>query len=90
MNVNFNGVLMTEQSNAYHQKAYIETLLNYNREEGKTTLAAQGWVNELNMAEELTPTNAANNDEPDVANWAGKTGLNALTSRLLGKKIIPL
>ena len=30
MNVHFNGVLMSEQSNAYHQKAYIETLLNYN------------------------------------------------------------
>ena len=26
MNVTFNGVLMTEQSNAYHQKAYLETL----------------------------------------------------------------
>ena len=34
MNVHFNGVLMSEQSNAYHQKAYMETLLNYNREEG--------------------------------------------------------
>ena len=85
MHVNFNGVLMTEQSNAYHQKAYIETLLNYNQEEGKTTLAAQGWVNELHVAEELTPTNAANNDEPDDAAWAGKTDLKALTSRLLGK-----
>ena len=64
---------------------YMETLVNYNQEEGKTTLAAQGWVNELNVAEESTPTNATNNDEPDVANWAGKTGLKALTSRLLGK-----
>ena len=63
---------------------YMETLVNYNRE-GKTTLAGQGWVNELNVAEESTPTNATNNDEPDVANWAGKTGLKALTSRLLGK-----
>ena len=25
MNVTFNGVLMTEQSNAHHQKAYVET-----------------------------------------------------------------
>ena len=58
MNVNFNGVLMKEQSNAYHQKAYIETLLNYNREEAKTTLAAQGWVNDLNVAEKLTPTSS--------------------------------
>ena len=58
MNVNFNGVLMKEQSNAYHQKAYIETLLNYNREEAKTTLASQGWVNDLNVAEKLTPTSS--------------------------------
>ena len=85
MNVNFSGVQMTEQSNSYHQKAYIETLVNYNGEQGKTILAAQGRVNELNVAEELTPTNAANNDEPDDAPWAGKTGLEALTSRLLGK-----
>ena len=42
MSVSFNGVLMTEQSNAYHQKAYLETLQNYNRQEGETTLAAQG------------------------------------------------
>ena len=42
MNVHFSGVLMSEQSNAYHQKAYIETLLNYNREEGRTVLAPQG------------------------------------------------
>ena len=55
MNVSFNGVLMTEQSNAYHQKAYLETLQNYNRQEGETTLAAQGWVNELNVLDSLTP-----------------------------------
>ena len=57
--------------------------MNYNRE-GKTTLAAQGWVNKLNMHEELTPTNAANDDEPDAAKWVGKTGFKALTSCLLG------
>ena len=85
MNVSFNGVLMTEQSNAYHQKAYLETLQNFNRQEGETTLAAQGWVNELNVLEELTPTNAGNNDKPNPNNWSGKTGLKALTSRLLGK-----
>ena len=85
MNVTFNGVLMTEQSNAYHQKAYVETLLNYNREEGKTTLAAQGWVNELNVRASLTPTNAGTNDKPNPNDWDGKTGLKALTRRLLGK-----
>ena len=85
MNVSFNGVLMTEQSTAYHQKAYLETLLNFNRQEGETTLAAQGWVNELNVKEELVPQNAANDDEPNPTNWNGKTGLKALTSSLLGK-----
>ena len=85
MNVSFNGVLMTEQSNAYHQKAYVETVLNYSREEGKTTLAAQGWVNELNVRASLTPTNAGTNDKPNPNDWDGKTGLKALTRRLLGK-----
>ena len=84
MNVSFNGVMMTEQSNAYHQKAYLETIVNYSRQEGKTTLAPQGWVNELNVKNELTPTNVADDDEPDPAFWSGKTGLKALTSRLLG------
>ena len=85
MNVSFNGVLMTGQSNAYHQKAYIETLLNYTPEEGKTLLAAQGWVNELNVRSSLTPTNATNDDEPNPNDWDGKTELKKLTSRLLGK-----
>ena len=86
MSVSFNGVLMTEQSNAYHQKAYLETSQNYNRQEGETTLATQGWVNERNVRDSLTPTNAANDDTPNPNNWNGKTGLKGLTSRLLGKK----
>ena len=52
INMNMNGVLMTEQSNTYHYKAYLETLLNYNREEGATRLAPQGWVNQLIVIEE--------------------------------------
>ena len=86
MSVSFNGVLMTEQSNAYHQKAYLETLQNYNRQEGETTLATQGLVNERNVRDSLTPTNAANDDTPNPNNWNGKTGLKGLTSRLLGKE----
>ena len=34
INMSMNGVLMTEQGNTYHYKAYMEMLLNYNREEG--------------------------------------------------------
>ena len=44
INMSMNGVLMTEQSNTYHYRAYLETLPNYNRQEGATKLAPQGWV----------------------------------------------
>ena len=80
--LSMNGVLMTEQSNTYHYRAYLETLLNYNREEGATKLAPQGWVNQLNVIEEMGAT-GANSDVPTNANWSGNTELRALTSRLL-------
>lgn len=37
--VKMNGVLMSEQNNTYHYKAMLETILNYNRDEGATLLA---------------------------------------------------
>ena len=80
--MSMNGVLMTEQSNTYHYRAYVETLLNYNREEGTTKLASQGWVNQLNVIPVMGAT-AANSDVPTNANWSGNTELRALTSRLL-------
>ena len=84
INLSTNGVLMTEQSSSYHYRAYLETLLNYNREEGATKLAAQGWVNQLNVIEEMGAT-GANSDIPTNANWSGNTELRLLTSRLLSK-----
>ena len=77
--LSMNGVLMTEQSNTYHYRAYLETLLNYNREEGATKLAPQGWVNQLNVVNVI----AANSDVPTDANWSGNTELRTLTSKLL-------
>ena len=56
MTLSMNSVLMTEQSNTYHYRAYLETLLNYNREEGATKLAPQGWVNQLNVIAEMGAT----------------------------------
>ncbi|CAH3021199.1 unnamed protein product, partial [Porites evermanni] len=80
--LSMNGVLMTEQSNTYHYRAYLETLLNYNREEGATKLAPQGWVNQLNVVNVMGAT-AANSDVPTDANWSGNAELRTLTSRLL-------
>ena len=76
------GVLMTEQSNTYHYRAYLETLLNYNRDEGATKLGPQGWVNALNVVNVMGAT-GANSDIPTNANWSGNAELRALTSRLL-------
>ena len=56
MTLSMNGVLMTEQSNTYHYRAYLETLLNYSRDEGATKLAPQGWVNQLNVIAEMRAT----------------------------------
>ena len=64
--MSMNGVLMTEQSNTYHYRAYLETLVNYHREEGATKLAPQGLVNQLNVIEEMGAT-GANDDIPDDA-----------------------
>ena len=79
-----NGVLMTEQSNTYHYRAYLETLLNYNREEGATKLAPQGWVNQLHVIEEMAAT-GTNSHTPTNANWSRNRELRALTSRLLSE-----
>ena len=82
--LSMNGVLMTEQSNTYHYRAYLETLLNYSREEGATKLAPQGWVNQLNVIDEMGAT-GANSDTPTTAAWSENAELRALTSRLLSR-----
>ena len=45
IDVKFNGILMTEQTNLYHYMAYLLTLLNFSEEEGKNKLVPQGWTN---------------------------------------------
>ena len=79
-----NGVLMTKQSNTYHYRAYLETLVNYNRKEGATKLTPQGWVSQLNVIEKMGAT-GANSDIPTNANWKGNAELRALISRLLSE-----
>lgn len=87
MNVHFNGVSVSEQSNAYHQKAYIETLLNYNREKGRTISAPQGWVNEVQVKEEFVPSNANNDDQPNTANWDEKNMLESTHQPFIGQSV---
>ena len=55
--VRLNGTLISPQTDTYHYKAYLETLLNYNRIDGDTILKPQGWFNDIDMAQELTDEN---------------------------------
>ena len=69
MNLRFNGALMSEQTDTYAYKAFIETVLNYNRQEGETLLAAQGWVNQMNVPARLQAA-GVNDNLPTTAGWA--------------------
>ena len=42
------------QTDTYHYKAYLETLLNNNREDGETVLNPQGWFNQLDFPVQWT------------------------------------
>ena len=57
IDLRLNGTLISPQSDTYHYKAYLEILMNYNREVGKTVLRPQGWFNTLDFAPEWTATN---------------------------------
>jgi len=66
-----NGTLISPQSDTYHYKAYIEDFLNFNREDGKTVLAPQGWFNVVDFPPEWTATNTdtAANTGAGHAHW---------------------
>ena len=78
MNVRLNGMLLSPQTDTYAYKAYIETLLNYTKQEGATLLAPQGWVNQVNVPAKLASTNEADDDKPTTANWLYNSPANAI------------
>jgi len=61
-----NGTLISPQSDTYHYKAYLETLLNYDREDGKTDLGPQGRFNQVDFPPRWTATNT-DSATPDAA-----------------------
>ena len=52
-----NGTLIRPQSDTYHYKADIGTLLNFNREDGQTVLATQGWFNAVDLPSQWSANN---------------------------------
>ena len=57
IDLQLNGTLISPQSDTYHYKAYLETLLNFDREDGKTVLGPQGWFNQLDFPPRWTANN---------------------------------
>ena len=54
ISVRLNGTLISVQTDTYHNKAYIETLLHYNRDDGEKILKPQGWFNAIDLPDTLT------------------------------------
>ena len=54
ISIRLNGTLISPQTDTYHYKAYIETLLNFNRDDGETILKPQGWFNSIDIPDTLT------------------------------------
>jgi len=57
MNVRLNGTLISEQSDMYPFKAYIETLLHHDRQDGETILTPDGWRNYVDVPPQYTANN---------------------------------
>ena len=72
ISVRLNGTLISPQTDTYHYKAYLEALLNYNRDDGETVLKPQGWYNALDFPAQLT----ANNTDTEGDGHAGFQALS--------------
>lgn len=57
ISMGLHGTLISPQTDTYPYKAFLETLLNYNREDGETLLKPQGWFNHLDYPEQWSANN---------------------------------
>ena len=62
INFRANGTLLTEQVDMYHLKAFIQTILNYDRNDGETILEPAGWRNEIDSPVTYTAANVKMDD----------------------------
>ena len=54
LSVHVNSVLLEPQTDHYHYKAFFQTLLNNNRQDGETILVPQGWYNDFDTPPQVT------------------------------------
>ena len=69
INVRLNSTLISPQTDTYHLRAFIETVLNYDRDDGETILAPASCYNDINTiddgeGDDMTPNrfNPTHND----------------------------
>ena len=74
--VKLNNTLMSPSIDTYHYKAYLETLLNFDRDDGETILKPQGWFNGINCPATLT----ADNTDSTANDGAGHDDFQALSA----------
>ena len=85
LSVHVNSVLLEPQTDHYHYKAFFQTLLNNNRQDGETVLTPQGWYNDFDLPAELT-ANAEDSTTPHAdytsLSKAQQTGIAAAKKAL--------
>ena len=93
VSVRLNGTLTSPQTDTYPYKAYFETILNNNRDEGETILAPQGWHNVFDLPEILKSKDdgTGNKDQLKIADHsraqkANRAVLEAVTGEYVGKE----
>ena len=78
ISVRFNNTLISPQTDTYAYKALIDTVLNFDRDDGETILKPQGWVNGLDppiaqlTANQLTAAHADHLALPETQQFALK------------------
>ena len=66
INFRANGTLLTEKVDMNHLEAYLQTLLNYDKDDGETILQSTGWRNEIDSPVTYT-VNTVKLDQVDFA-----------------------
>ena len=93
INVRLNSTLISPQTDTYHLRAFIETVLNYDRDDGVTILAPASWYNEINTiddgeGDDMTPNrfNPTHNDY-EALSEGRKNMIQSRLKFLHGKKV---
>ena len=66
IDLQLNGTLISPQSDTYYYKTYIENLLSFDQEDGKTVLGPEGWFNHVDIPPQWTANNT-NSTGPHAA-----------------------